>query len=120
MAMNDGALDLAHFKAQLERRVAELDRQLEDVESRPQSVELDQSKVGRLSRIDALQQQAMNDAIRSRAQHERVRPQLALKRLHEREYGWCLQCDEPIAIGRLEFDPATQSCMACATRFESG
>ena len=69
----DDALDLAHFKTLLEQRAAELDRLLEDAESRSQSVELDQSKVGRLSRMDALQQQAMNDAIRSRAQHERVR-----------------------------------------------
>lgn len=79
----DDALDLAHFRTLLEQRAAELDRLLEDAESRSQSVELDQSKVGRLSRMDALQQQAMNDAIRSRAQHERVRLQLALKRWHE-------------------------------------
>jgi DnaK suppressor protein len=79
---------------------------LEDNESRPQAVELDQSKMGRLSRVDALQQQAMTDAIHRRAQAERVRLQLALKRLHQGEYGWCIQCDEPIANGRLEFDPA--------------
>ncbi|AET95397.1 hypothetical protein BYI23_E002360 (plasmid) [Burkholderia sp. YI23] len=58
MSMDD-ALDLAHFKTLLEQRAAELDQLLEDAESRSQSVELDQSKVGRLSRIDALQQQAM-------------------------------------------------------------
>ncbi|RQA08024.1 molecular chaperone DnaK, partial [Pseudomonas aeruginosa] len=96
------------------------DRLLEDAESRSQSVELDQSKVGRLSRMDALQQQAMNDAIRSRAQHERVRLQLALKRWHEGEYGWCNQCGELIASGRLEFDPATLLCITCASRTESG
>ena len=118
MAMDD-ALDLAHFKTLLEQRAAELDRLLEDAESRSQSVELDQSKVGRLSRMDALQQQAMNDAIRSRAQHERVRLQLALKRWHEGEYGWCNQCGELIASGRLEFDPATLLCITCASRAES-
>lgn len=80
MAMDD-ALDLAHFKSLLEQRAAELDRLLGDAESRSQSVELDQSKVGRLSRMDALQQQAMNDAIRSRAQHERVRLQVSFRSL---------------------------------------
>lgn len=53
MAMDD-AHDLAHFKSLLEQRAAELDRLLGDAESRSQSVELDQSKVGRLSRMDAL------------------------------------------------------------------
>ncbi|HCR1517626.1 TPA: TraR/DksA C4-type zinc finger protein [Pseudomonas aeruginosa] len=114
------ALNLAHFKALLEQRAAELNRLLEDAESRPQSVELDQSKVGRLSRMDALQQQAMSDAIRSRAQHERVRLQLALKRWQAGEYGWCSQCGELIASGRLEFDPATPFCITCASRTESG
>lgn len=119
MAMDD-ALDLAHFKALLEQRTTELDRLLDGAESRLKSVELDQSKVGRLSRMDALQQQAMNDAIRGRAQQERARLQLALNRLHEDQYGWCIQCDERIARGRLEFDPATQLCIVCATHNESG
>ncbi|ELF1012284.1 MULTISPECIES: TraR/DksA family transcriptional regulator [Pseudomonadaceae] len=118
MAMDD-ALNLAHFKSLLEQRAAELDRLLGDEASRSQSVELDQSKVGRLSRMDALQQQAMNDAIRARAQHERARLQMALKRLHEGEYGWCNQCGELIAPGRLEFDPATPLCITCASRTES-
>ncbi|AAP44203.1 MULTISPECIES: TraR/DksA family transcriptional regulator [Pseudomonas] len=119
MAMDD-ALNLAHFKTLLEQRAAELDRLLEDAESRSQSVELDQSKVGRLSRMDALQQQAMNDAIRGRAQHERVRLQQALKRWHKGEYGWCNQCGALIALGRLVFDPATPLCITCASRVESG
>ncbi|PKM05523.1 MAG: molecular chaperone DnaK, partial [Gammaproteobacteria bacterium HGW-Gammaproteobacteria-6] len=53
-------------------------------------------------------------------QHERVRLQLALKRWHEGEYGWCNQCGELIASGRLEFDPATPLCITCASRTESG
>lgn len=113
-------LDLAHFKSLLEQRLAELDRLLDGPEARAQSVELDQSKVGRLSRMDALQQQAMSDAIRSRAQRERARLLLALKRWQEGEYGWCAQCGEPIAAGRLEFDPATPLCIACASQAESG
>ena len=114
------ALDLAHYKALLKQRAAELDRLLDDPEARAQSVELDQSKVGRLSRMDALQQQAMTDAIRSRAVRERARLQLALKRLQEDEYGYCTQCGEAIAAGRLEFDPAAPLCIACASQAESG
>jgi DnaK suppressor protein len=86
--------------------------------SRDQAVELDQSKVGRLSRMDALQQQAMLDATRVRAQRERVRIQSALSRIDHGEYGRCVQCDEPIALGRLEVDPAAPLCMACASRLE--
>ena len=119
MATTDSDLNLACFKTLLEQRLANLEQLLEDAESRSQSVELDQSKVGRLSRMDALQQQAMSDAIRSRAQHERARLQLALKRWQEGEYGWCNQCGEMIAPGRLEADPAASLCIACATGNET-
>ncbi|MGY0522906.1 TraR/DksA family transcriptional regulator, partial [Pseudomonas aeruginosa] len=44
----------------------------------------------------------------------------ALKRWHEGDYGWCNQCGELIASGRLEFDPATPLCITCASRAESG
>ncbi|MFO6277706.1 TraR/DksA family transcriptional regulator, partial [Pseudomonas aeruginosa] len=37
----------------------------------------------------------------------------------EGEYGWCNQCGELIASGRLEFDPATPLCITCASRAES-
>lgn len=116
----DKPLDHAYFKALLDRRAAELERLLAGAKTRSQSVELDQSKVGRISRMDALQQQAINDAIRSRTQQERVRLQLALKRWHEGEYGWCVQCGEPIAPGRLEFDPAASLCISCASLSQSG
>jgi DnaK suppressor protein len=119
MAMNDSDLTLAHFKDLLEQRLADLERLLEGAELRSQLVELDQSKVGRLSRMDALQQQAMSDAIHSRAQHEQGRLKLALKRWHEGDYGWCSQCSELIASGRLEFDPAAPLGIACATSEES-
>ncbi|WP_437436195.1 TraR/DksA family transcriptional regulator [Pseudomonas aeruginosa] len=39
---------------------------------------------------------------------------------HEGDYGWCNQCGELIASGRLEFDPATPLCITCASRAESG
>lgn len=119
MAMNDSDLNLAYFKTLIEQRLADLEQLLQDAESRSQSVELDQSKVGRLSRMDALQKQAMSDAIRSRALRERTRLQLAMKSWQEGEYGWCSQCGEMIAPGRLEFDPAASLCIACATGNES-
>lgn len=76
----------------LEQRLADLELLLKDAEPRSQSVELDQSYEGRLSTVGALQQQAMSDAIRSRAQHEQGRLKLALKRWHEGDYGFRSQC----------------------------
>ena len=78
------------------------------------AVELDQTKVGRLSRMDAIQQQAMDNAIELRRQNAVSRIMAALKRLDEGEYGHCLKCGDEIAAERLEIDPATPLCAHCA------
>lgn len=110
------SLDLDHFRALLERRLAELESTGELGESRNQAVELDQTKVGRLSRMDALQQQAMLDATKARAEREKIRIKAALRRMAAGEYGDCVQCTEPIAPGRLAFDPAAPLCVTCANK----
>ncbi|PIA67052.1 molecular chaperone DnaK [Ectopseudomonas toyotomiensis] len=108
-------INLTHFRDLLQIRLAEL-QSLECAAQSRDSVELDQSKVGRLSRMDALQQQAMLDANRERGRRERLRIEAAFRRIYESHYGYCAQCDEPIALGRLNFDPATPLCIECANK----
>jgi DnaK suppressor protein len=80
------------------------------------AVELDQTRTGRLSRMDALQGQAMALAAQQRAELQLKRIEAALKRLDEGSYGDCAQCEEPIDPRRLKADPATPLCLACASR----
>ena len=101
-------------KLHLERRKAlvELD---EDAEGARQPVELDQTRVGRLSRMDALQGQAMAQETARRRDNEVVRIDAALKRIEEGEYGYCLACGEQIAAKRLALDPTAAVCVTCAS-----
>ncbi|WP_422342559.1 TraR/DksA family transcriptional regulator [Parasphingorhabdus sp.] len=78
------------------------------------TVELDQQSVGRLSRMDAMQQQEMARAEARRRTSDLARIDIALKRIDEDEYGWCAECGEPIAYKRLEIDPAAALCVTCA------
>lgn len=83
-----------------------------------QVVELDQAKVGRLSRMDALQAQAMSKAsVRRREQTLRLVAQ-ALARLDSGDYGDCRACDEPINRQRLQSDPTAFLCIDCARKNE--
>lgn len=82
-------------------------------------VELDQSKVGRLSRMDAMQGQAMAQASRERRERTLRLIDSALARIDSDDYGYCQQCEEPIDINRLEFDPTVLLCIDCATKAES-
>jgi RNA polymerase-binding transcription factor len=82
-------------------------------DSRP--VELDQSRVGRLSRMDALQGQAMAQETERRRQNELSRIDAALMRVESGDYGFCTNCDEKISEKRLELDPSAPLCIDCAT-----
>ena len=81
-------------------------------------VELDQTSVGRLSRMDALQGQAMSKEQGRRRELELKKISAALRRIESGDYGDCLACDEPIAIKRLTLDPAATLCIDCASARE--
>jgi len=82
------------------------------------TVELDQSKVGRLSRMDALRTQAVSQERERRREQELHRIAVALQRIDSGGYGYCMLCDGTIAIPRLEFEPAATLCIECASREE--
>ena len=78
-------------------------------------VELDQTSVGRLSRMDAMQGQAMALETEQRRKNELTKIDSALIRLNEDEYGYCLSCGEEISPKRLDLDPAIATCIDCAS-----
>ena len=77
-------------------------------------VQVDQTSMGRLSRMDALQNQAMELELERRRKVELARLEAALQRIEEGEYGYCVACGEKIAKKRLENDPTTPVCINCA------
>jgi DnaK suppressor protein len=76
-------------------------------------VELDQTAIGRVSRMDAIQGQAMQLETERRRGVERVRIDAALERIETGSFGYCTICDEDIAIKRLENDPSVPNCIDC-------
>ncbi len=105
-------LDLKYFVKRLEERLKSIisGQKKEDVGS----VELDQARVGRLTRMDAMQQQAMSKAAARLADLERQRILAALDRVKNGSYGYCVICEDEIAQGRLKFDPSVLTCISCA------
>lgn len=77
-------------------------------------VKLDQQSVGRLSRVDSMQQQAMAQAQERNRQRDLVRIEMANRRILEDEYGYCANCGEEIPDKRLEIDPMAERCVGCA------
>jgi DnaK suppressor protein len=104
------------FRDRLRRRSEELRAESALSAEARNVVQLDQTSVGRLSRMDAMQVQAMALANEQRRQAELQRIAAALERLERGAFGECLACAEEIEIRRLEIDPTIQKCIACARR----
>ena len=107
-------IDIEKVRKQLEARKAELTASIENATESAAPVEMDQQVRGRLSRMDAIQVQAMAQATIERRRIEIAQINAAFKRMGESEFGYCVECGDEIAPKRLELNPAIARCVECA------
>ncbi|CUJ89082.1 DnaK suppressor protein [Ruegeria denitrificans] len=107
--------DLAEFETKIQARLAEIADHSNAERPAQAIVELDQQAIGRLSRMDALQNQAMAKAQQANRDIEARRLQAALDRIRDGEFGYCEDCSDEIPIGRLNLDLAATKCVSCAS-----
>ncbi len=112
--MSSEASDLAAVRQTLERLLAECRAAATATADDRKPVELDQTTVGRLSRMDAIQRQAMAQAADRQRQLQIQRLEAALQRLEAGDYGFCVRCGDAIAPRRLAVDPPVPTCIDCA------
>lgn len=82
-------------------------------------VELDQTRQGRLSRMDAMQAQAMSQATGAKRRELLREIDAALQRFDDGSFGECLECGAPISPGRLTASPVARHCITCAEALEA-
>lgn len=107
-------VDIAASRATLEALRDQIIAATEHGAEAARPVELDQQRMGRLSRMDALQGQEMARAAERRRDAELRKIAAALARLDAGEYGWCVKCGAELAAERLRLDPAVPICIDCA------
>ena len=110
--MNNAKLNT--YKKRLLTLQNELSHILDVTEASRKPVELDQTSVGRLSRMNAMQAQAMQLETGRRRKQELQRIGSALKRIESGDFGYCASCDEEIQEKRLYHDPTFPTCIGCA------
>lgn len=110
------AVQVAELRTELQSELARLDRTMESSREAAKPVALDQTSVGRVSRIDALQNQAMSVDLHARNEARRAQIVDALERIESGTYGVCARCDQPIPYGRLLVFPEARLCAACGSR----
>jgi DnaK suppressor protein len=109
--MNDDALE--QIKKNLYQMRSELQALEQSSGESKETVDLDQAKIGRLSRMDAMQIQQMALEETRRRQQKLIKIEGALGRIESGEYGECYICGEEIDMRRLFFDATNTRCVAC-------
>ncbi len=108
--------NIEEFKRKLLQLQSELREQEKVSKESGNVVELDQAKMGRLSRMDAMQLQQMELEEARRRQQRLVKIDGALRRMEAGEYGECFICGEEIDIRRLSFDVTSTRCVGCVDK----
>jgi DnaK suppressor protein len=116
--LND--IDNQHFKKALLSLRSDLLAVEQSGQEAAQTVELDQTTIGRISRMDALQEQAMAKESQQRRTIQLQRIEASLQRMEKGIFGLCMRCDEEINVKRLAFDPTAPLCIDCASQGKKG
>lgn len=102
-----------HLSKLLKQRKQTLMETIAQSDQSAQPVKLDQQAFGRVTRVDALQQQSMAKASLEQSKQQLRQVLMALARVESGDYGYCLECDRAIQFARLEIRPESSLCIDC-------
>jgi DnaK suppressor protein len=105
---------IAEFRDELERQLIKLEKSMTVTDEALKTVELDQGAVGRLSRMDSLQNQGIAKGLRERESISLALIREALRRLDAGTFGICTGCGGQVAAERLFVFPESETCAACS------
>lgn len=107
---------LDEIRSELLRSLRKIERSMKITNKAARPVKLDQTSVGRLSRIDAIQNQSLTQGLQEREQAKHAAIVGAIGRMDEGKYGICTACGRPIGFERLLIFPEAQMCADCGGR----
>lgn len=112
-------IEMEVFRERARRELAQIDETLHEADAGTAIVQLDQTQTGRLSRMDAMQQQAMSSGLLERLRLQKRRLLAALDRMQEGEFGTCCRCGNEIPLERLRADLAVPFCAVCQQHIDT-
>ena len=105
--------NLMVYRNQLQKSLSEIEEYLDKTEESAEAVSPDKS-LGRLSRMEAMQDQQLMLEARRRKKMQKVAVLSALQRIENNQFGDCIFCGKPISHERLEAAPESSTCVSCS------
>lgn len=93
-------------------KIEEVQIEMVELEELIKPIPLDAS-IGRISRMDAINNKAINESSLREKKKLFQRLEKALERAKDKNFGKCLKCGGEIPFGRLEYMPDTTKCVNC-------
>ena len=101
------------IKEKIESDITTLLEQIEALEEKTKPIAPDCS-LGRLTRLEAMGEQHVNNKILDESRLRLTRLQNAMHRIDREMFGICIECEEEIGFGRMSIRPESVRCVACA------
>ena len=105
----------SEIKAKIEQLIEETQGKIKELEELTRPISPDNA-IGRLSRMDAINNRSVNEAGLRSARSRLVRLERSLSRIDHPEFGYCSRCKRAIKVGRILFMPESSKCVHCAAR----
>jgi DnaK suppressor protein len=105
--------DKATIKEKIESELIQLQAQIVKLVKLVKPIAPDCS-LGRLTRVEAMNEQVINLKILDEARLRETRLHNALRRVEHEMFGVCIECEESIGIGRMMIRPESIRCVGCA------
>lgn len=106
--------DKQAFRDAVQQRLEDLAVLLGSESNDGSAIELDQTRVGRLARMEAMQHHAIAQVQHERAKAQRLALERLLSRVNDDDFGECYYCGEDIGVGRMLVRPESMKCITCA------
>ena len=101
------------IKESIETNINALKEQIAILEEKVKPIAPDCS-LGRLTRLEAMGEQHVNNKILDESKLRLARLTNALLRVDKPMFGICIECEEPIGMGRMSIRPESVRCVGCA------
>ena len=106
-------IDRTEIKIKIEFEIQKTEKQVLDYSELTKPVE-PENAIGRISRMDAINNKSVTEAALRKAKEKLEKLQLALAKIDDPEFGICLKCKKPIPLGRILIMPQSQTCVKCS------
>jgi len=109
---------IKELKTSIHEKINAIKKDIQSFEKLTRPIPPDNS-IGRLTRMDAINSRSINKAALQKAKQTLSQLEYSLIRLNDPDFGLCMDCEEPIPLGRLKIMPETRLCVKCAEKIIS-